>query len=955
MKEMRQKQVEETRNKVKIHQLINFDKDPEREVKVSIIVPVCNVEQYLRECLDSAINQTLQEIEIICVNDGSKDNSLQILEEYAEKDTRVKIIDKDNAGYGHAMNIGMDMARGEYIGILESDDYIKLDMYETLYNIAHQDCIDMVKADFYRFTVDGEYRHLYYNFLTPKQEYYNHILTGDRTIDLFKFTNTWTGIYNADFLRENNIRHQETPGASYQDNGFWFQTTICAKSLYYLDRPFYMNRRDNPNSSIYQREKMFMANTEYKFIYNFIEERPELKEKYARFYAMKKFDNYYYNYRQISKELKFEYLTKFSEEFKELDRKKEIDRTLFSNARYKTLRKIIDAPEEYYEETKDETGVDFMSTSNDVVPIVFICDKGYAIPTSTAIASIVKAKRRNTRYKITIIAVGLSDSDIRRFAVYEKSDISFTFISVQPDEFEKLHKTEITNYGVPTTALIKFLLPDLMKEYSKVIYLDGDIVVKRDLSALFAENIEGYYAGVVRDIPQVLYERQIFGVEYGRDYFNSGMMLLNIHLMREDNLTEVLIRTKQELDSRLMDQDVFNEVFKDKMRQLPIKYNTLYVNLYRSRTRYNISQINNLYKTKYTNLESIRRDSAIIHYCSKDKPWKYYDVPMADIWLEHFLRSSYGEKTLVRHSILDQNEEIECNGNILFEDVENHVPVVFYYTSRNTKEILANISEIKKFGRNNGVFCDFYILKNGDNGLPMCLFEKYIDTETSIKTVELKNMLDRDREYSRSRRLHDNYYRMLIPEILCQYPKIIFVGDTVVKDDIVNYFLNYEMKAEIGYIKMEDKSFWDSPVVFYDTRKFVCNIIKMKFFDEYNGNKKTSGKFALSLYNIIPRSAADTIDTYYFDIAETNNKAVEEPNQNGNLQLMKKIVSSIEEKDNEYIRLLEEKNENCMREIYDKDQYIHQLEYELKATRTSFSCRLGLALTAIPRKILGKK
>ena len=103
-----------TKEKVAIHELINFDKKIERPVKVSIVVPVCNVEQYLRECLDSCVNQTLQDIEIICVNDGSKDGSLEILKEYAAKDSRVKVINKDNAGYGHTMNIGMDMAVGEY-------------------------------------------------------------------------------------------------------------------------------------------------------------------------------------------------------------------------------------------------------------------------------------------------------------------------------------------------------------------------------------------------------------------------------------------------------------------------------------------------------------------------------------------------------------------------------------------------------------------------------------------------------------------------------------------------------------------------------------------------------------------------------------------------------------------------------------------------------------------------
>ena len=107
-------------------------------VKVSIVVPVYNVEQYLRECLDSLINQTLEDIEIICVNDGSTDGSLSILREYESNDSRVKVIDKPNAGYGQTMNVGMDVASGEYVGFVDSDDCVATDMYERLYQIAKQ-------------------------------------------------------------------------------------------------------------------------------------------------------------------------------------------------------------------------------------------------------------------------------------------------------------------------------------------------------------------------------------------------------------------------------------------------------------------------------------------------------------------------------------------------------------------------------------------------------------------------------------------------------------------------------------------------------------------------------------------------------------------------------------------------------------------------------------------------
>lgn len=192
--------------------------------KVSVIIPVYNVETYLCECLESVLNQPLTDIEIICVNDGSTDGSPAILEEYAAKDNRVKVINKPNSGYGHTMNVGMDAATGEYIGIVESDDYVKQDMYETLCNIAAEQDLDLIKADFYRFTNEGGKLSLQYNRLAEQfPGYYNKVLRPYNDLILFRFImNTWSGIYKRDFLNAHGIRHNETQGASFQDNGFFF-------------------------------------------------------------------------------------------------------------------------------------------------------------------------------------------------------------------------------------------------------------------------------------------------------------------------------------------------------------------------------------------------------------------------------------------------------------------------------------------------------------------------------------------------------------------------------------------------------------------------------------------------------------------------------------------------------------------------------------------------------------
>lgn len=99
---------------------------------VSILVPVCNVKKYLRECLDSLERQTLENIQIICIDDGSTDSSPEILKEFQARDSRFEIISKKNSGYGDSMNQGLAQAHGEYIGIVESDDFVNFDMFEKL-------------------------------------------------------------------------------------------------------------------------------------------------------------------------------------------------------------------------------------------------------------------------------------------------------------------------------------------------------------------------------------------------------------------------------------------------------------------------------------------------------------------------------------------------------------------------------------------------------------------------------------------------------------------------------------------------------------------------------------------------------------------------------------------------------------------------------------------------------
>jgi len=321
--------------------------------KVSVVIPTYNVEPYLRECMDSLIGQTLEDIEIICVNDGSTDNSLQILKEYAARDKRVVIIDKENGGYGMAMNMGIARATGEYIGIVEPDDFVPEYMYKELYEIASSNNLDFVKADFYRFkgnSATGQLQ-LEYNQLDSTKKHYNRVLKPYEEPCVIQFImNTWSGIYKRAFLEEHDIRHNETPGASFQDNGFFWQTFMYAERVMFLNKPYYMNRRDNPNSSVKNKEKVYCMNTEYYYIRQIFREKgnEELWDKFKYYYNLKRYHNYVFTLSRISGEFKKEYVNRISEEFREAAKLGEIDFGLFSLRGKVELKMLIKSPSAYY-------------------------------------------------------------------------------------------------------------------------------------------------------------------------------------------------------------------------------------------------------------------------------------------------------------------------------------------------------------------------------------------------------------------------------------------------------------------------------------------------------------------------------------------------------------------------------------------------------------------------------
>ncbi len=319
------------------------------KIKVSVILPSFNVREYIDECIVSVINQTLYDIEIICVDAGSTDGTLKVLQKYETRDSRIKVVVSDKKSYGYQMNLGIAAARGIYIGIVETDDYISERMYEKLYLAAKENDADLVKSDFYRFTGIGNRIDKALYRLSNNTDLYNRVIDIEREQECFCFPiNTWSGIYKREFLIKNDIRHNETPGASYQDTGFWFQTFMYAKKAYFLDKAYYMNRRDNPHSSVYSKDKVFCVSDEFHFIFNILKKKESLWKSFQNIYSYVFYQAYKGNTERISGEYQLMFLKRFSEDFLELRELGALKRECFHKADWHMLCEIMDDPEGFY-------------------------------------------------------------------------------------------------------------------------------------------------------------------------------------------------------------------------------------------------------------------------------------------------------------------------------------------------------------------------------------------------------------------------------------------------------------------------------------------------------------------------------------------------------------------------------------------------------------------------------
>lgn len=225
---------------------------------VSIIIPIYNVEKYLKKCLDSIVNQTYKNIEIVCIDDGSPDNSIDILNEFAKRDNRIKIIRQENKGLSGARNKGIDNAKGKYIIFIDSDDWIEFNMVELMINKIEKENLDIV--------ICGQYNHYILNDNELIKEInlkklsnfifnnYKEYFIKNYQLKL-PFGSSWNKIFKLDIIKENNLYFVEK--CLHEDLLFVFRYLNLVRRIGIVETPLYhyiVNRSDSITNKINKEE-----------------------------------------------------------------------------------------------------------------------------------------------------------------------------------------------------------------------------------------------------------------------------------------------------------------------------------------------------------------------------------------------------------------------------------------------------------------------------------------------------------------------------------------------------------------------------------------------------------------------------------------------------------------------------------------------------------------------------
>lgn len=493
--------------------------------KITVIVPVYNVENYLDKCLDSVIKQTYKNIEIIVVNDGSTDNSGEICQEYAEIAYRIIYIEQENAGLSAARNTGLDNMSGDYVTFVDSDDWIEQDYLETLYKKIVEYQADIAVGNYYSFNEsegmfyfhisgDSYYEKVYDNVSIFENLYESHEMKS------FALISAWGKLYKAGLFD-----HLRFDIGKLGEDGYLNQKIyLLAEKIVYIHKGIYSYRIRNSSLSRTWTEKWMHA------LVDAMSERITLLASLG--YSLEK---HLAIYRQMLEGSLSNGKVSGLEEtptYKEFETKKHL---------LDKLEKIKNTQKKAIVLAANYAYVDQVLTT-----IKSICHHNrslrfYLINSDFPNEWIKQINKRLEKFDSEIINCRVTSEQISRY----KTDISYT-------------------------VFLRYFVADFVKE-DKALYVDCDLVVTKNLDDLFATDLQDYPLAAIRDFGGRAY--------FGREIFNAGVLLINNDLWKQEQMTQRLIDLTNEWHDKVdqADQSILNMLFENKWLELDFDYNHIVI------------------------------------------------------------------------------------------------------------------------------------------------------------------------------------------------------------------------------------------------------------------------------------------------------------------------------------------------------------------------------------------
>lgn len=493
--------------------------------KITVIVPVYNVEHYLEKCLDSLIDQTYKNLEIIVVNDGSTDNSGTICQEYAQKDDRIVYIEKENGGLSDARNVGLDKMTGSYVTFVDSDDWVESDYVEVLYNKLIESQADVSVGNYYSYNEDERMYYFHINGDSYYEKVYDNVsifenLYESKEMKNFALISACGKLYKAklfDYIRFDR-------GKLGEDGYMNQKLYLLVQKVIYINQGLYAYRQRSGSITKTWTEKWMHA------LVDAMSERITLLANMG--YPLEKHLAVYRQMLEVS----------------------------LANGQVSGLSNTATYKE--FEMKRTLLNQLSIQESSEKKAVVLAANYGYVDQVLTTIKSICY---HNRSIRFYLINSDFPNEWIKQLNKrLEKFDSEIINCRVTSEQISR-YKTDISY-----TVFLRYFVSDFVKE-DKALYLDCDLLVTKNLDDLFATDLQDYPLAAVRDFGGRAY--------FGREIFNAGVLLINNAIWKKENMTQKLIDLTNEWHDKVdqADQSILNMLFENKWLELNFDYNHIVI------------------------------------------------------------------------------------------------------------------------------------------------------------------------------------------------------------------------------------------------------------------------------------------------------------------------------------------------------------------------------------------